>query len=197
MADARAALKLWLKANNLSPYSAARKAGISPGTIYNFLSGTSDSLSSAVLQKLAAVTGNSVDNILTGTAPRSLIPVTHRIGTQGRMFDVDDARLSLARPPGLAGDDEFSAAIVDGDGLHPIPSDWAVFFRSQPTEAEKMIGQMAVVRFEGGGERPVIRTIRRGTKPGLYTLQAFNGAITEDVQIVAAHLIASFAKPAS
>lgn len=53
----------------------------------------------------------------------------------------------------------------------------------------------AIVRFSGGGDRPLIRTIRRGTKAGLFTLQAFNGALLEDVEVLAAHRVVSFSQP--
>lgn len=111
------------------------------------------------------------------------------------MFGAEDEGLALTRPPGAATAGNLSAALVDGDGLHPIPSGWAVFFRTQAENPEGLLGSMAVVRFSGGGDRPVVRTIRRGSKPGLFTLQAFNGSMTEDVEVVAAHKVVSFSQP--
>ena len=185
----------WLKDNGLTPHSAARKAGVSPGAIYNFLSGTSESLSSAVLQKLANATGNSVDAILTGSVRTAIIPVTFRIGGSGRVFAIDDGEeITVKRPAGVADDDNISAAIIDGDSLLPIPSGWVVFFRTTSEAPEKLIGKMAVVRFSGGGDKPVVRTIRRGTSSGLFTLHAFNGGLLEDVEVVAAHAVVSFSQ---
>ncbi|CAB5220215.1 HTH_XRE domain containing protein [uncultured Caudovirales phage] len=185
----------WLKDNDLNVHSAARKAGVSPGAIYNFLAGTSESLSSNVLQKLAKATGNSVDAILTGSASRAIIPVTYRIGGSGRVFQIDEGEnISVKRPAGIAEGDGIAAAIIDGDSLLPIPAGWVVFFQTATEAPETLIGKMAVVRFSGGGDKPIVRTIRRGTKAGLFTLHAFNGAILEDVEIVAAHLVVSFSQ---
>lgn len=192
--DTRAAFRRWLETNDLSPHQAAKKAGISPGTLYNYLAGTSETLSTAVLQKLASVTGQSVEAILTGTAPKEQISVLFRIGHSGRFFAVDKGEvLSVARPAGVAPDDQVAAAQVDGDALLPIPAGWLVFFRTTTEKPENLVGHMAVVRFSGGGDAPVIRTIRRGSQAGLYTLQAFNGGLIEDVEVVAAHRVVSFA----
>lgn len=189
----RDAFKAWLAANRITPHKAAKLAGVSPGTIYNFLSGVSDSLSSGVLRKLADATGSSVDAILTGAKPPQTVPVTHRIGALGRMFSVsDDETITLSYPPGVTDRGELSAAIVEGEGMHPIPSGWAVFFVDQPEAPETLIGEMAVVRFAGGGDRPVVRTIRRGPEQGLFNLQAFNGTLIEAVEIIAAHRVVSF-----
>lgn len=193
--DRRAAFRAWLDGKKLSPYSAAKKAGISPSAIYNFIAGTSDSLSSAVMVKLAQAHGATVDEILGGKSP-AMVLVTHRIGASGRMYEVDAAEnLSAPVPPGAGQGDDLFAAIIDRDGLHPMPSGWAVYYRKAKDDPAALIGQLAVVRFQGGGERPVIRTIRRGSAPGLFTLQALSGALIEDVSIVSAHLVVSFSLP--
>lgn len=189
----RDAFKAWLAANDITPHRAAKLAGVSPGTIYNFLSGVSDSLSSGVLRKLADATDTTVDAILTGIAGPKTVPVTHRIGALGRMFSVaDDDRVSLKIPPGVSEHSDLCAAIVEGEGLHPIPNGWAVFFVAQETSPETIIGELAVVRYAGGGDRPVVRTIRRGPERGLFNLQAFNGTLIEAVEIIAAHKVVSF-----
>jgi len=197
---ARHALRAWLARNGLTPNSAAKKAGVSVGSIYNFLDGRSQSLSSGVLLKLAQVVGDSVDALLTGVAPeaKSHIYVTHRVGGRGEMFDVDDLsgdRLKVTRPPGIAADADVAAAVIEGQGLHPVPSGWVVFFESAARSPEMLLGQVAVVRYSGGGPRPVIRTIRRGSRAGTFTLQAFTGELLEDVEVTAAHRVISFAAP--
>jgi hypothetical protein len=181
-----------------SPFKAANMAGISPGTIYNFLSGTSDSLSAGVMQKLAEAHGVTVDVIL-GGALEPIIYVTHRVGASGRMFDLADdekGTMKLATPPGIPAGERLAAAILDGDGLHPIPTGWAVYFRQDQEHPLALVGSMAVVRYSGGGDRPVIRTVRRSAAAGLYTLQAFSGALIEDVEITACHRVMAFAAPA-
>ncbi len=111
------------------------------------------------------------------------------------MFDVDESEgLSVTAPPGVnaAG---ICAAVVDGDGLHPIPPDWTVFFEEATSDPAQLVGKLAVVRWSGGGSRPVVRTIRRGSGQGLFSLQALSGSMTEDVEILAAHKVVSISAP--
>jgi transcriptional regulator with XRE-family HTH domain len=193
----------WLEAYDLSAHSAAKKANVSPGAIYNFLAGTSKSLSSGVLQKLAAATGSDVDAILSGPSGMGpeLISVTHLIGAGGSLFEVQefDEPISLERPAGLDKVARYAAAIIDGEGLSPIPDGWAVFFEAELTPASEAVGAICVVRFSGGGTRPVVRTILPGSNPELYSLQHLSGQLTEDVEVRTAQrvvaLVASNTEP--
>lgn len=101
--------------------------------------------------------------------------------------------LYTSAPAGVTLPDGISAALVDGDGLAPIPDGWTVFFRDQPSPAASLVGKLACVRFSGGGDRPVVRTILASDHAGLHSLKALDGSLTEDVKIMAAHEIVSFA----
>lgn len=191
--------KRWLEENNLNANEAAKRAEISVSAIYNFLNGDTKSLSSTVLTKLAAANNSSVDAILNGqknldSDPRSKhnVRILFRIGARGSMFVCED-KLVAAAPQGVALPRGVIAAVVDGDGLMPIPDGWTVFFREEAAEPERLVGKLATVRFAGGGDRPVVRTILRSREAGLFTLKAMDGSLTEDVKIVAAHEIVSFA----
>jgi hypothetical protein len=110
------------------------------------------------------------------------------------MFAVDEGEaLTIKAPPGVSGN--VAAALIDGDGLHPVPAGWAVVYEVEPADPYLLIGKVALVRWDGGGERPVVRTVRRGGPPGTFTLQAFNGSMTEDVEILAAHKVVCFSAP--
>jgi transcriptional regulator with XRE-family HTH domain len=197
VAARREALKRWLDLHGLNANEAARKAKISVSAIYNFLNGDTKSLSSTVLNKLAVTNNSSVDAILNGTTTTNKftptkIKITYRVGARGSMF-LNEDKLVAAAPAGVALPSDVSAAVVDGDGLAPIPDGWTIFFRSEATEADRLVGKLATVRYSGGGDRPVIRTILRSQFEGLHTLKAMDGTITEDVKIVAAHEIVSMA----
>ena len=195
--ERRAAFRRWLELNGTNANEAAKKAGISVSAIYNFLNGDTKSLSSTILSKLAIANSSSVDDILSGKShktdnARMQIRVSYRIGARGSMFLTDESIYTEA-PAGVALPDGVSAAIVDGDGLSPIPDGWTVFFREQASPASALVGKLACVRFSGGGDRPVVRTILASEYSGLHTLKALDGTLTEDVKIVAAHEIVSFA----
>lgn len=192
----REAFRKWLDQNNLNANEAAKKAKISVSAIYNFLNGDTKSLSSTVLQKLALANNSSVDSIISGradlVAPKKKIKISYRVGAKGSMFVCDD-EIYTSSPEGIAMPDDVSAAVVDGDGLAPIPDGWTIFFRNKPTDPDKLIGKLATVRFSGGGERPVVRTILASEHPGLHSLRAMDGSLTEDVKVMTAHEIVSFA----
>jgi hypothetical protein len=42
---------------------------------------------------------------------------------------------------------------------------------------------------------PTIRIIKRGSVPGLFRLEGFQGVVEEDVEVLAAHVIVSLAQP--
>jgi len=193
----RAAFKRWLDLHGLNANEAAKKANISVSAIYNFLNGDTKSLSSTVLNKLAITNNSSVDSILNGKAdidkhtPRKII-ISYRVGARGSMFLCEDKLVTNA-PAGVSLPSGVSAAVIDGDGLAPIPDGWTIFFRAEAIEADRLVGKLATVRYSGGGERPVVRTILRSSFEGLHTLKAMDGILTEDVKIVAAHEIVSMA----
>lgn len=119
------------------------------------------------------------------------IKITYRVGARGSMFICEDNLVATA-PDGVAVPGGVSAAVIDGDGLTPIPSGWVIYFRNEDSNPSALEGKLATVRYSGGGDRPVVRTILRSKFEGLWTLRAMDGSLTEDVQIVAAHEIVAF-----
>lgn len=194
--ERRAAFRRWLDLMGVNANEAARKAEITVSAIYNFLNGDTKSLSSNVLNKLAVAYNSSVDAILSGREQQNQVSVPRvkvlfRVGARGSMFICEDKLVATA-PQGVALPSGVSAAVVDGDGLAPIPDGWTVFFRDDPSEPGALVGKLATVRFSGGGDRPVVRTIVRSQHDGLFTLKALDGTLTEDVKIVAAHEVVAF-----
>ena len=192
----RDAFRQWLDHQGTNANEAAKKAGFSVSAIYNFLNGDTKSLSSNILNKLAQAYGSTVDDILYGRGGEKQssvmrVEVLYRVGARGSMF-VCDEKLVATAPQGVTLPDGVSAALIDGDGLAPIPNGWVVYFRNAPSEPAALLNKLATVRFSGGGDRPVVRTITRSQHDGLFTLCALDGTITEDVKIVAAHEIVAF-----
>lgn len=111
------------------------------------------------------------------------------------MFPVEGEEIFAKAPPGLDPHREIEAAAVDGTDLFPIPDGWVVFFDTAPREPGELIGSISLVRYAGGGDRTYLRTIRRGSGPQVYTLQSFQGVLTEDVEIITAMEVVSMAAP--
>ena len=190
-----AAFKRFMDERGLKPHPWAQAAGLRSSTIYNFLSGKSLSLSSDTLERLAKAAGASVDEILSGekTNHRSDAPVLvpYTVGVYGRLFAMDRP-MHVQRPAGVPAEVEVVAARIDGDGLHPVPDGWLVYFEAQARDPEALIGKLCVVQVAGG--QRLIREIRRGQNPGLYTLLSWSASPMEQAQVQAAHLIISIAQ---
>jgi transcriptional regulator with XRE-family HTH domain len=201
----RESLRRWMSERGLKPLHVAKKAKIAPGTLYNLLNGDTEKLSLGVIEKIARAYDTTIDEVLGGsssqlTAHKPLIKtpllkrvrVTHRVGVGGRMFGESQV-YEIAAPAGHSGED-LEAAVIDGDGLRPLPAGWHVHFSRVPADPETLIGELAVVRFAGSSQ-PLVREIRRGSQAGLYTLLGWNSAPIEDVEITAAHRIEGMTPP--
>jgi transcriptional regulator with XRE-family HTH domain len=194
------ALKKFMDARGLKPHPWAKAAGLRSSTLYNFLSGTSQSLSTETLEKLAAAAGVTVDELL-GNQPlrrpseanSKTVPLLWTVGIYGRLFEMEP-KTNIARPVGIPTDAKVIAARIDGDGLHPVPPGWTVFFTEAPAAAESLVGKVAVVKIVGSTQM-MVREIRRGTQAGLYTLLSWSASPIENVEISAAHPILAITQP--
>ena len=199
------ALQAFMDAKGLKAHPWAKAAGLRSSTLYNFLSGRSHSLTYDSLQRLAKAAGTSVDELLSGkppatqarkkdaAAPHSTskggIALRWLVGIYGRLYPMDE-NVTVDRPVGLPQGVEVVAARIDGDGLHPIPSDWLVFFAAEAKSPEEVVGKLCVVRVRGNSQ-PMIREVRRGQAAGLFTLLSWAASPVENVEVVEAHPVLS------
>lgn len=199
------ALQSFMDARGLKPHPWAKAAGLRSSTLYNFIAGRSHSLTYDSLQRLAKAAGVSVDELLGGsksapqarkkeaTAPsptsEGKVAVEYVVGVYGKLYDMDKA-VEAPRPVGIPPGVEAIGARVDGDGLHPIPSDWLVFFDAVAKPPDAVVGKLCVVRMRGG-QQMMIREIRRGATPGLFTLLSWSASPMENVEVVEAHPVLS------
>lgn len=93
-------------------------------------------------------------------------------------FD-DDGAGYVEAPPGAS---EMTEAVeVRGDSMLPLYETGTLLYYSRQLPAEMMVGRRAIVRLED--ERVLVKVIRRGSAPGLYTLASMNAPDIEDVSI--------------
>jgi hypothetical protein len=190
-------LLAFMEARSLKPHPWAQKAGIRSSTLYNYLAGKSASLSSDTLQRLAEAEGCTVDDVLSGEAPfkggeRDRVPIAELVGVYGRLFKMNEVE-EIARPVGVPEGVAVFAARVDGDGLHPIPSGWHVFYEAEPRAPDQLVGKLAVVTVSGQSQR-LVRQLQRGSTAGLYTLIAWGSGPMADVEVVEAHAVLAIAQ---
>jgi predicted transcriptional regulator len=186
-----------MQERGLKAHPWAKAAGLRSSTIYNFLAGTTQSLSADTLSRLAAVAGVSVDELLGSAAPakpKQTVKVEGVVGVYGRIYQAESEQDAIDRPPGIAPDADVAAVRVDGDGLHPIPAGWHVVYEREPRDPETLLRKLAVV-LAAGATHAVVREIRRGSTAGLYTLIGWSTAPAEDVEITRAHAIVAIVQP--
>lgn len=132
--------------------------------------------------------GVSVEWLLTGKQSKQNIrrvPVIAYIGAGSEVFPMDDhaqgTGLELVDPPtGLAQD--CVAAIIRGHSMHPLKAGWLVFWaKDQDGVPEDCLGALCIVQVRNGPT--LVKDLRRGSKPGLYTLESWNAPPREDVDV--------------
>lgn len=93
-------------------------------------------------------------------------------------FDEDGAGYVEAPPESSP---ETTAVEVRGDSMLPLYREGAVLYYSKQLDPVTQLGQMCVVRLED--ERVLVKTVRRGSAPGLYTLDSLNAPSIDDVAL--------------
>ncbi|KAB0570618.1 S24 family peptidase [Brucella pituitosa] len=111
------------------------------------------------------------------------IPVLGYVGAGAEVYPIDDGdplydvTISSALPKDTVG------AIVRGDSMYPIFEDGdLVAYSGIEMLPEDALGKTCMVELQDG--RVLIKTVRRGVAPGLYTLTSTNAPDIEDVEIV-------------
>ena len=181
------AVDRWLKRIGKNRLTVANEAGIPASTLYNLKKGKAKQLSTTTLGKLAQSQGVTIDAILSGGDPEGNVPLSFVIGSGGRMFSTVVEK-SVSFPPGVAVGTELVAARVDGDGLRPLPSGWIVYFEKVGNNPLACLGELCVVEFEGSDES-VVREVRRGSRPGVFTLLGWTNEPVEDVVVRSCHRV--------
>lgn len=139
------------------------------------------------LQKVAEFLRVRLDWLLTGEGEMSdSIVVVGKVGAGAQIHSIDDHALgagldTIERPPGMYG--RVVGVEVEGDSMFPVyrRGDTIVYRRDAVTDFTRLIGKDCIVRTRDG--RYFVKILRRGSKPGRYTLGSWNGPDIEDVPL--------------
>lgn len=93
-------------------------------------------------------------------------------------FD-DDGAGYVEAPPGAGIMTE--AVEVRGDSMFPLYETGTLLYYSRQLPPELMVGRRAIVRLED--DRVLIKTVQRGSEPGLFTLVSLNAPDITDVAV--------------
>lgn len=99
-------------------------------------------------------------------------------GQEVYQFDEDGAGYVDA-PPGATSATE--AVEVRGESMLPLYEDGTILYYSKQMSPDVMLGRRCIVRLED--ERVLVKTLRRGSERGLWTLVSLNAPDIEDVGV--------------
>lgn len=190
----RAEIQKYMDDNGIAPARWCMDAGLSPGTLRNYMNGTTKTLTTKTLSKLADVkdiTLSLEDGLLkitdkltqssnTENKPdynKPIIPVVGKAGAGEVNFPIDDYAMGdgmyhTERPPGLTGD--AVALEVLGDSMEPAFYDGDLVFYQRDYEGvpDRCHNKPCVVQVKDG---PVyLKILKPAVAPGHYHLQSLN-----------------------
>lgn len=160
---------------DISQTEVARRTGLTPGKINLILHGK---------RQLKDGEAIKVSRELDYPLPNEnrTIAVMGYVGAGAEVFAVSgndalhEVDMGYPIPPGMVG------VIVRGDSMYPIFEDGdLVAYRGEELSPEQAIGETCVVQLTDG--RMLIKKVRRGSRPGLFTLTSANAPDIEDVAL--------------
>lgn len=160
-----------------------RRASVPYDNVTKYLAGAVDQPRGDTLQRLAGALG--VDpiwlekGIQLGT-PTRLVKLAGYIGAGHAVEAIGFGDGETIEAPADA-HPETIAAIVRGDSMLPVFRENWVLYWSRHLPAADMVNQLAVVQLSDG--RIMVKTIRNGTRPGLWTLTSANAGDIVDVPV--------------
>ena len=189
------ALLRFMEARGLKAGALAKRAGFSPSAIYNLTAGRAAAPSTALLSKIAAAEGVTIAEIMAHANDPERVPVSHLVIAGGRVV-VGNSKVTVPRPKTIEPSLELDACEIAGDGLHPVPAGWLVFYATHPQPADQLVDRLCVVRTRSAHDA-LIATIREGRDPGTFDLEPWHGAPLRNQSVIAAHRVVSLQPPAN
>lgn len=153
----------------------ARRMGLTPGKINLILHGK---------RRMQMSEATKASDIMDYPLPNEnrIIPVMGYVGAGAEVIAesnngaLHEVEMGFPIPPDLIG------VIVRGDSMFPIFEDGdLVAYRGEPLTPEQAIGETCVCQLADG--RILIKRVRRGSQPGLFTLTSANAPDIEDVPL--------------
>jgi phage repressor protein C with HTH and peptisase S24 domain len=114
-----------------------------------------------------------------GTVERTVL-LNGFVGAGQEVYQFDEGGAGYVEaPPGASASTE--AVEVKGNSMLPLYEDGTILYYSKQLAPDGMVGKRCVVRLED--QRVLVKSIRRGSERGLYTLVSLNAPDIEDVAL--------------
>ena len=156
---------------------------VSQQVVQHLLSGRNTT--SKHLPYLAQALNVSGDWLATGRHPRraraaeALLVGKVGAGSEITRFEEGAVMEAIEAPAGV---DAPNAAVISGDSQYPLQEGWRIFYcAEQQGVAEDCIGKLCVVQVKDGPT--LLKTVKRGSRRGLFRLESWNAPPREDVRL--------------
>ncbi len=121
--------------------------------------------------------------LLTGIGtdgPTDQVELMGFVGAGQEVYQFDEGGAGMVdAPPGATS--STVAVEVRGDSMLPLYDDGTILYYSRQLPPEEMIGRRCIIRLED--DRVLVKSLRRGAGPGLWTLVSLNAPDIEDVTV--------------
>lgn len=136
------------------------------------------------LPALAEALGVSLDWLAGGKGklgrPEALLVGKVGAGSEITRFDEGDVLAGIELPPGM---EAPNAAEITGDSQYPLQEGWLIFYGPEHQGiGEDCIGKLCVVQVKDGPT--LLKTLKRGSRKGLFRLESWNAPPREDVKLL-------------
>lgn len=161
---------------------AARLGDVTRGAVGNWERGLGIKRENLVL--IAEKLGVSLEWLATGDvkpADGRKVRLVGYVGAAQTIYHFDDNDADWVDAP-PSGADGVEAVEVRGGSMWPLVEDGAVIYYSRMLSPDEMLNKRCVVKLED--ERILVKTLKRGGAPGLYTLASFNAPDIDDVAVI-------------
>lgn len=160
----------------------ARRANVSYDNVNKYLAGKVDKPRGQTLSALAHALG--VDELwlekgIDQDNPIRMVHLKGYIGAGGHIEALETGPEEIEAPADSHPD--TVAAQIRGDSQLPVLQDGWIIYWSVAKPALEMLNQLAVVQLSDG--RIMVKTLRNGSRAGLFTLTSFNAADIVDVPV--------------
>jgi len=160
------------------------RAPVSQQVVQHLLSGRNGT--SKHLPAIAGALSVSLDWLATGKDSGRAIAaealLVGKVGAGSEIIRFDEGTV-LAGIEAPAGVDAPNVAEISGDSQYPLQEGWLIFYGPEHQGvAEDCMGKLCVVQVKDGPT--LLKTVKRGTRRGLFRLESWNAPPREDVKLV-------------
>ncbi len=158
------------------------RAPVSQQVVQHLLSGRNST--SRHLPAIAEALGVSLDWLAGGKGKfrraESLLVGKVGAGAEITRFDEGTVLAGIEQPPGI---DAPNVAEISGTSQYPLQEGWLIFYGPEHQGIpEDCIGKLCVVQVKDGPT--LLKTLKRGSRKGLFRLESWNAPPRDDVRLV-------------